>query len=67
MDIITVGELKEIIKDVPDNLTIRIQESKWGSAEVFHIYRDKYHYFGDCLLIDNSGCEYQPKMFAWKK
>lgn len=67
MDIITVGELKEIIKDVPDNLTIRIQESKWGSAEVFHIYRDKYHSFGDCLLIDNSGREYQPKMFAWQK
>lgn len=67
MDIITVGELKEIIKDVPDNLTIRIQESKWGSAEVFHIYRDKYHSFGDCLLVDNSRCEYQPKMFAWQK
>lgn len=67
MSIITVGELKKIIKEIPDDLTIRIQNSKYGCAEVFHIYRDKYHSFGDCLLIDNSGCEYQPKMFDWQK
>lgn len=64
MSVITVGELKKIIKEIPDDLTIRVQNSKYGCAEVFHIYRDKYHVLGDCLLIDNSGCEYQPKKFG---
>ena len=52
---------------MPDDLFIRIQETKYGSSLAFRIYRDEYHVFGDCLLIDNSGCEYQPKMFDWQK
>ena len=67
MNVITVGELKKIIKEIPDDLTIRVQETKYGSSLAFRIYRDEYHVFGDCLLIDNSGGKYQPKKFGWQK
>ena len=67
MSVITVGELKKIIKEIPDDLTIRVQETKYGSSLAFRIYRDEYHVFGDCLLIDNSGGKYQPKKFGWQK
>lgn len=67
MDLITLGEFRTLTKNMPDDLIIRIQETKCGSSLAFRIYRDEYHAFGDCLLIDNSGGKYQPKKFGWQK
>ena len=61
---LTLGEFRTLTKNMPDDLFIRIQETKYGSSLAFRIYRDEYHVFGDCLLIDNSGGKYQPKKFG---
>lgn len=59
-DLLTVGELKEIIKDLPDDLIIRIQNNKYGSELLTgnNVYRDSSHIFGDCLLLDTTYGQY---------
>lgn len=59
-DLLTVGELKEIIKDLPDDLIIRVQNSKHASILLNgnNVYRDSSHIFGDCLLLDITYGQY---------
>ena len=57
---LTVGDLKKIISDLPDETEVMIQKlgGVGNIAEINSVRKSKYGFFGtliDCIVLDNTG------------